>query len=52
MGLEVKHYICMRCKRRFSWNEMLYLPGIRCPYCGQRIIAKTRPLVAKRVKAI
>jgi len=25
--------------------------SIRCPYCGYRIIYKTRPIVAKKVKA-
>jgi len=47
-----KPYICLRCHKVFDSKDMELLPGIHCPYCGYRIIAKTRPPVVKRIKAI
>ncbi len=52
MYSEEKIYRCMRCGRVFSKSEMETLPGIRCPYCGFRIVEKIRPEIPKRVKAV
>jgi len=52
MYSEAKIYRCMRCGRVFSKLEMETLPGIRCPYCGFRIVEKIRPAIPKRVKAL
>ena len=45
-------YRCLRCGKTFTKEEMETLPGVRCPYCGYKIIVKLRPPIAKRVKAI
>ncbi|HDH07098.1 MAG TPA: DNA-directed RNA polymerase subunit P [Thermoproteales archaeon] len=50
-----KPYICLKCGKMFSLEEVVLIEErgvIRCPYCGSRIVAKTRPPVAKRVKVI
>ncbi|MGB9708712.1 MAG: DNA-directed RNA polymerase subunit P [Infirmifilum sp.] len=47
-----KPYKCLQCGREFTREEVLMLPGFRCPYCGFRIVEKTRPPIPKRVKAI
>jgi len=51
-AIEWKPYMCPRCGRKFDQKDMELLPGVHCPYCGYRIILKTRPPIAKRVKAI
>lgn len=40
------NYKCMKCKKEFDVDDK-----IRCPYCGFRILAKTRPVFRKRVMA-
>lgn len=40
-------YRCMLCKKDFEMEDN----AIRCPYCGYRIISKTRAEFRKRVKA-
>jgi len=52
LALEWKPYSCPKCGRRFDQKDMEFLPGVHCPYCGYRIILKTRPPVAKRIKAV
>ncbi|HIH43742.1 MAG TPA: DNA-directed RNA polymerase subunit P [Candidatus Methanoperedenaceae archaeon] len=42
-------YKCARCKRTVEVDYELQ--GIRCPYCGHRILIKDRPTVVKRIKA-
>ncbi|GEM_PF-316856 len=49
---EWKKYICLRCKRTFDPADMELIPGVHCPYCGYKIIAKTRSFVTKRIKAV
>lgn len=41
-------YVCMnlKCKKEFEIEDR-----VRCPFCGYRIAAKTRPPSRKRVKA-
>ncbi|HIH87184.1 MAG: DNA-directed RNA polymerase subunit P [ANME-2 cluster archaeon] len=43
-------YYCTRCKRlvEIDYEAM----GIRCPYCGHRILIKQRPTLVKRVEAV
>ena len=38
--------ICLKCKKEFEIEDK-----IRCPYCGFRIVAKTRPIFLKKVSA-
>ncbi len=42
-------YMCPVCKRKF---EEFPRGIVRCPYCGSKIILKTRAPVVKVVKAI
>ena len=42
-----KMYKCGMCGRELTDSAS----AIRCPYCGYRIIYKSRPLVAKKVIA-
>jgi len=35
-------YICIKCKRKVK-------EGLRCLYCGSRIIVKERPSIAKEI---
>jgi len=42
-------YRCTRCRRPV---EIDYgYAGIRCPFCGHRVVIKERPVLVKRVKA-
>ncbi|HDD64436.1 MAG: DNA-directed RNA polymerase subunit P [Thermofilum sp. ex4484_79] len=45
-------YECMRCGRKFEKSNIDALRhlGLQCPFCGYRIILKSRPQVAKRVR--
>ncbi|MEZ0345101.1 MAG: DNA-directed RNA polymerase subunit P [Infirmifilum sp.] len=52
MSTEEKIYRCMQCGKEFSLKEIIALPGFRCPYCGFRIVEKTRPVIPKRVRAV
>ncbi len=47
-----KIYMCLKCGKTFSKDEMELTPGIHCPHCGYRIITKVRTFQAKRIKAI
>lgn len=45
-------YRCGRCGREFTALDLEYMPSIKCPYCGYRVIYKVRPPGRKLVKAI
>ncbi len=45
-------YKCALCGKEFDSRELEMLPGVRCPYCGFRVIFKVRPPIVKKVKAI
>lgn len=45
-------YICHSCKREVTPEGLKTLPGVKCPYCGGRILYKVRPPVVKRVKGV
>ncbi len=42
-------YKCTRCKRAVEIDYEY--SGIRCPYCGHRILFKERPVIVKHIKA-
>ena len=44
-------YICVKCGREFEESELIVMRSIRCPYCGYRIIAKSRGGEIKILKA-
>lgn len=44
-------YECMRCGTNVSAEELKRLPEIKC-ICGFRVFRKSRPPIAKQVKAI
>ncbi|MCX8195653.1 MAG: DNA-directed RNA polymerase [Acidilobaceae archaeon] len=50
------HYVCVSCGKIVSAEELVTLPSLMCPNCGQRIFAKLRAPRAsghlKKVKAI
>jgi DNA-directed RNA polymerase subunit P len=43
-------YICTRCKHSVEIDYEVM--GIRCPYCGHRILMKQRPTLIKRIDAV
>ncbi|MHA1712931.1 MAG: DNA-directed RNA polymerase subunit P [Candidatus Ranarchaeia archaeon] len=43
-------YICARCGKEITAAGLEQLPGVSCPYCGYRILLKSRPPVMKRLK--
>ena len=45
-------YQCARCGLVFDGEKIAERGNIKCPDCGYRMIAKVRPPVVKRVKAI
>ena len=47
-------YVCGRkeCKKEIDESKLASLTGIKCPYCGYRILYKKRPSIIKRIKAI
>jgi len=45
-------YVCARCGRELRPQDLELLHGIKCVYCGSRIIYKTRKPQIKMVKAI
>ncbi|MDI6888343.1 MAG: DNA-directed RNA polymerase subunit P [Methanocellales archaeon] len=42
-------YKCTGCKRVVEINSEY--GGVRCPYCGHRVLLKERGTIIKRVKA-
>ncbi|HLD85750.1 MAG TPA: DNA-directed RNA polymerase subunit P [archaeon] len=42
----MENYVCIKCRKRFELEEKA-----RCPFCGFRIVAKTRPPFRKRIVA-
>ncbi len=45
-------YKCGKCGAEFPATELEYLPSIKCPYCGYRVVYKARPPGVKIVYAI
>lgn len=45
-------YKCGRCGMEFTALDLEYMPSIKCPYCGYRVVYKVRPLGRKLVKAV
>jgi len=45
-------YKCGRCGMEFTALDLEYMPSIKCPYCGYRVVYKVRPPGRKIVKAI
>ena len=45
-------YVCLRCRREFDEKQLAIMMSMRCPYCGYRVIAKTRGEEIKVIKAI
>lgn len=43
-------YKCAHCKQTVEIDKDLQ--GIRCPFCGHRILVKERPTTIKRVPAV
>jgi len=45
-------YECTRCHLRFKGEELIFRDQLKCPRCGYWIMAKTKPPIVKKVKAI
>ena len=45
-------YVCVHCKSKITSTELELTPEIKCPFCGYRVLRKTRPSIVKRVKSI
>ncbi|RUM48249.1 MAG: DNA-directed RNA polymerase subunit P [Hyperthermus sp.] len=45
-------YKCGRCGREFTALDLEYMPSIKCPYCGYRVVYKVRPAGRKLLRAI
>jgi DNA-directed RNA polymerase subunit RPC12/RpoP len=43
-------YKCLRCQEEIDPGEIRKM--IRCPFCGYKILAKTRLPIKKKIKAI
>lgn len=43
-------YMCSKCRRIVSMTELFALPGVRCPFCGYKILYKVRPSIVKEIK--
>lgn len=44
-------YLCEKCGKTIDSNELMGLPGIRCPVCGYRILYKSRSPIIREIKA-
>jgi DNA-directed RNA polymerase subunit P len=44
-------YQCISCGEKLTLDQLAMTPEIKCPFCGYRVLKKTRPPVVKRVKA-
>ena len=44
-------YVCHRCGKTITPEELNLMPGSKCPDCGRRILLKTRPPIIKKLKA-
>jgi DNA-directed RNA polymerase subunit P len=45
-------YECVKCGEKVSLEELdLRGGGVKCTYCGYRVLRKVRPPVVKRIKA-
>ncbi|ATZ60648.1 MAG: DNA-directed RNA polymerase subunit P [Methanosarcinales archaeon Met12] len=42
-------YKCAKCKRTVEIDHEY--GGVRCPYCGHRVLLKERGTIIKRIKA-
>ncbi|MBI3587618.1 DNA-directed RNA polymerase subunit P [Candidatus Micrarchaeota archaeon] len=40
-------YVCWKCRKKFDSAEIA--TGIRCPYCGNKILFKETPPVLKKI---
>lgn len=45
-------YKCGRCGREFTALDLEYMPSIKCPYCGYRVLYKVRPIGRKLIRAV
>jgi DNA-directed RNA polymerase subunit P len=47
-------YVCAKkeCRKEIDDSKLATLPGIKCPFCGHRILYKKRPSIIKQIKAI
>jgi len=44
-------YECISCGKQLTADQLAMTPEIKCPYCGYRVLRKSRPPIVKRIKA-
>jgi DNA-directed RNA polymerase subunit P len=44
-------YECISCGQQLTVDQLAMTPEIKCPFCGYRVLRKSRPPIVKRVKA-
>lgn len=44
-------YQCVRCGKKFTYEELSMMPEFKCSECGYRVLKKARPPIVKHVKA-
>ncbi len=49
--LNMATYLCEKCGKTIDSNELMGLPGIRCPVCGHRILYKSRSPIIRETNA-
>lgn len=45
-------YKCLRCGKEVRKEDMVEELGVRCPYCGYRILVKMRPPIVKEIRVV
>jgi len=45
-------YKCAKCGKEFSKSDMEILPGVKCPFCGWRIVIKLRAPAIRKIRAV
>jgi len=46
----IMEYTCFNCRKKIEFEKRLR--RIRCPWCGGKILMKTKPHIVKKIKAI
>ncbi len=50
--LSLIRYKCGKCGADIPASDIEYMPAIKCPYCGYRVLYKVRPVSRRLIKAI
>ncbi|MDI9644030.1 MAG: DNA-directed RNA polymerase subunit P [Candidatus Verstraetearchaeota archaeon] len=45
------NYLCEKCGKVIKSEDLIGLPGIRCPSCSHRILYKSRSPIIREIRA-